>query len=187
MVKEKKVYSIEQPEELLEVLQARFEKNTHRHEAVEWTDVQAKLENNLAKMKALVEMENTAGEPDVVNLGGHAELVFVDCAKESPKGRRSICYDQAALEARKKHKPENSAANMAAEMGIEILTEAEYRALQELEEFDLKTSTWIKTPDKIRQLGGALYCDRRYDTVFVYHNGAESYYGSRGFRGLLKI
>lgn len=187
MAKEKEVYSVERPQEFLDLLKDRFEKNTQRHEGIEWEEVHAKIEKNTAKLEVLVKMENTQGEPDVVNLGRDSGLTFVDCAKESPKGRRSVCYDQAALEARKKHKPENSAMNMAAEMGIELLTEEEYRALQELEEFDLKTSTWVKTPEKIRQLGGALFCDRRYDTIFIYHNGADSYYGSRGFRGLLKI
>lgn len=188
MAKEKKIYSMEQPEKFLEVLKKRFETNPHRHEGVDWESVQAKVESQPEKLQALIEMENTGGEPDVVTIRNSAEeIVFVDCSPESPKGRRSICYDQEALLARKKFPPANSAVNMAADMGIELLTEEEYRALQEIEEMDLKSSSWIKTPEKIRQLGGALYCDRRYKTTFVYHNGADSYYGARGFRGLVRL
>jgi len=180
--------SAEQREELLGTLKARFEKNMNRHEGLEWAHVQAKLEANPEKLWSLNEMEATGGEPDVV---GHdhetGEYIFYDCAVESPKGRRSVCYDRAALDARKKHKPENSAMDMAADMGIEMLTEEQYRELQELGNFDLKTSSWVLTPANIRKLGGAIFCDRRYDTVFMYHNGADSYYGARGFRGSLKV
>lgn len=178
----------EQREELLNTLQARFEQNMNRHKEIEWTEVQAKLEANAAKLWILDDMENTGGEPDVV---GHdqktGEYIFYDCAAESPKGRRSTCYDHQALESRKEHKPADSAVNMAAAMGIALLTETEYRTLQELGKFDTKTSSWIQTPADIRQLGGALFCDRRYNTVFVYHNGAESYYAARGFRGSLRV
>lgn len=184
----KKELSIEQREELLKVLKARFEKNMNRHEGIEWTKVQSKLEANPDKLWSLDLMEETGGEPDVV---GHDkktnEYIFYDCAPESPKGRRSICYDHQALESRKEHKPKDSAINMAADMGIELLTEDQYRELQQLGNFDLKTSSWVATPSDIRKRGGALFCDRRYDTVFLYHNGAESYYAARGFRGLLKI
>lgn len=183
-----KELSPEQREELLQTLKARFEKNMNRHAGLAWADVQAKLEANPDKWWSLHEMETTGGEPDVV---GHdsqtGEYLFYDCSAESPKGRRSICYDQEALESRKEHKPANSAVNMAAEMGIELLTEEEYRGLQQLGKFDLKTSSWVQTPDAIRKLGGAIFCDRRYDTVFMYHNGAESYYGARGFRGSLRV
>lgn len=183
-----KELSNEQREQLLETLQDRFEKNMHRHEGLEWDKVQAKLEANPEKMWSLHEMESTGGEPDVVDLDGKKdEYMFVDCSAESPKGRRSICYDRKALEKRKKNKPENSAMDVATAMGIEMLTEEQYRALQQLEAFDLKTSSWVQTPDSIRKLGGALFCDRRYDTVFVYHNGADSYYAARGFRGMLKV
>lgn len=175
-------------QELLNTLKARFEKNKGRHQELEWTKVQAKLEANPEKLWSLNAMESTGGEPDVV---GHdkktGEYIFYDCAAESPKGRRSICYDHEALESRKEHKPENSAVEMAKDMGVELLTEEQYRELQQLGNFDLKTSSWIKTPAAIRKLGGALFCDRRYDHVFVYHNGAESYYGARGFRGLLRV
>ncbi|MGO4540475.1 DUF4256 domain-containing protein [Paenibacillus sp. 2TAB19] len=175
-------------EGLLKTLKGRFEKNTNRHEDLLWTDVQAKLEANLEKLWSLGEMEKTGGEPDVV---GHDkktdEYIFIDCSAESPKGRRSICYDRVALDSRKEHKPANSAMDMAADMGIELLTEEQYRKLQEFGNFDLKTSSWVITPAPIRKLGGALFCDRRYDTVFVYHNGAESYYAARGFRGLLRV
>ncbi|HEX6189908.1 MAG TPA: DUF4256 domain-containing protein [Pyrinomonadaceae bacterium] len=175
-------------EELLRMLQARFEKNMGRHKGLEWAKVQAKLEANPKKLWSLGEMEKTGGEPDVV---GHdkktGEYIFFDCSPETPKGRRSVCYDREALEARKEHKPKDSAINMAAAMGIEILTEGEYRELQTLGQFDTKTSSWVKTPAEIRELGGALFCDRRYDHVFVYHNGAESYYGARAFRGSLRI
>ncbi|NSL53206.1 DUF4256 domain-containing protein [Calidifontibacillus erzurumensis] len=180
--------SAEQREEILKILKDRFEKNMNRHEGLEWTNVQAKLENNSIKLWSLFEMERTGGEPDVVGYDEETDqYIFYDCSPESPKGRRSVCYDREALESRKKHKPENSAIDLAAEMGIEILTEEQYRELQKLGEFDLKTSSWIKTPDTIRKLGGALFCDRRYNTVFVYHNGADSYYSSRGFRGSLKV
>ncbi|WP_264740669.1 DUF4256 domain-containing protein [Cytobacillus firmus] len=180
--------SPEQREELLETLKARFEKNMHRHEGVEWADVQANLEANPEKLWSLNEMEGTEGEPDVVRHDPETgEYIFYDCSAESPKGRRSVCYDREALEARKKHKPENSAMDMAAAMGIELLTEEQYRELQELENVDKKTSSWVQTPENIRKLGGAIFCDRRYDTVFVYHNGADSYYGARGFRGSLRV
>ncbi|WP_342542428.1 DUF4256 domain-containing protein [Paenisporosarcina sp. FSL H8-0542] len=180
--------STEEQNKLLETLQKRFEKHTERHEGVNWQDVQTKLEDSLEKLWSLNEMERTGGEPDVIGYDEEAvEYLFCDCAKESPKERRSLCYDRAALEARKKFKPENSVVDVAAEMGIELLTEERYRHLQTLGEFDTKTSSWIQTPDDIRKLGGALFCDRRYDTVFVYHNGADSYYAARGFRGLLKV
>ena len=177
-----------QREELLRALQARFEKNMNRHKGLEWDKVQAKLEANPEKLWSLNEMERTGGEPDVV---GHdkktGEYIFYDCSAESPKGRRSVCYDREALESRKEHKPANSAADMVAAMGIELLTEEQYRELQKLGEFDTKTSSWVKTPSDIRKLGGALFCDRRYGHVFVYHNGAESYYAARGFRALLRV
>ncbi len=175
-------------EELLRVLKARFEKNRSRHAGLEWSAIQARLEANPEKLWSLEEMENSGGEPDVV---GHdavtGEYIFYDCAAESPKGRRSVCYDRKSLEARKENKPANNAMDMAAEMGIELLTEVEYRALQQLGNFDLKTSSWVKTPAEIRKLGGALFCDRRYDQIFLYHNGAESYYAARGFRGSLRV
>ena len=177
-----------QREELLGTLQARFEKNMNRHKGLEWSKVQAKLEANAGKLWSLNEMESTGGEPDVV---GHdkktGEYIFYDCAAESPKGRRSICYDREALDARKEHKPKDSAIDMATAMGVELLTEEQYRELQKLGQFDLKTSSWIQTPADIRKLGGALFCDRRYDHIFVYHNGADSYYGARGFRGSLRV
>lgn len=177
-----------QQDELLAVLKMRFEKNMNRHKGIEWQQVLKRLEANPEKLWSLNEMEITDGEPDVIGQDKKTgEYIFADCSAESPKGRRSVCYDHEALESRKEHKPANSAVNMAEEMGIEILTEEEYRQLQELGNFDLKTSSWIKTPAKIRKLKGALFCDRRYDTVFVYHNGAESYYAARGFRGLLKV
>lgn len=180
--------SQEQREQLLETLKARFEKNMNRHQGLEWSKVQTKLEANPEKLWSLSEMERTGGEPDVVCYDEKTdEYIFFDCAAESPKGRRSVCYDREALESRKKHKPETSAMDMAAAMGIELLTEEQYRALQQLGEFDLKTSSWIQTPPDIRKRGGALFCDRRYEHVFVYHNGAESYYASRGFRGWLKV
>lgn len=173
---------------LLATLEARFHENMHRHEDVAWADVRARLEANGGRLWSLREMERTGGEPDLIGRdGATGELVFVDCSAESPKGRRSLCYDREALEARKKHKPEGSAAQMAAEMGIELLTEEEYRRLQRLGEFDTRTSSWVRTPARIRKLGGALFCDRRYDTVFLYHNGAESYYAARGFRGSLRV
>ncbi|HET9995281.1 MAG TPA: DUF4256 domain-containing protein, partial [Candidatus Acidoferrum sp.] len=184
----KKDLSPEQREDLLGALKARFEKNMNRHKGLEWAKVQAKLEVNAEKLWSLNEMERTGGEPDVV---GHdkktGEYIFYDCSAESPKGRRSFCYDREALESRKEHKPEDNALDMAAAMGIELLTEEQYRELQKLGTFDTKTSSWVKTPSDIRKLGGALFCDRRYDTVFVYHNGAESYYAARAFRGSLRV
>jgi len=173
---------------LLDTLQKRFEKHTERHEGINWKDVQAKLENSPEKLWSLNEMERTGGEPDIIGYDKEiGEYLFCDCAKESPKERRSLCYDRAALDARKKFKPENTVIDIAAEMDIELLTKEQYRYLQTLGEFDTKTSSWVQTPDDIRKLGGALFCDRRYDTVFVYHNGADSYYAARGFRGLLKV
>jgi Protein of unknown function (DUF4256) len=184
----KKDLSAQQREELLRTLQARFKSNTNRHQGLEWAQVQAKLEENAEKLWSLHEMERTGGEPDVVGQDKKTgEYIFHDCSAESPKGRRSVCYDRAALESRKEHKPKDSAMGMAAAMGIELLTEEQYRELQKLEEFDTKTSSWVKTPSNIRNLGGALFCDRRFDTVFVYHNGAESYYAGRAFRGWLKV
>ena len=184
----KKKLSPEQGKELLRTLKARFEKNMNRHKGLEWTKVQARLEANPEKLWSLNEMELSGGEPDVV---GHdkktGEYIFYDCSAESPKDRRSLCYDHEALESRKEHKPEDNAIDLAADMGIEILTEEQYRELQKLGKFDTKTSSWVKTPADIRKLGGALFCDRRYDTVFVYHNGAESYYAARGFRGSLRV
>ena len=184
----KKELSPEQHGDLLIALKARFEKNMNRHEGIEWAKVQAKLEANPEKLWSLNEMERTGGEPDVV---GHdkttGEYIFYDCSAESPKGRRSICYDQEALESRKHHKPENNAIDMAAVMGIELLTEEQYRELQKLGDFDTKTSSWVKTPADIRKLGGAIFADFRYGHVFVYHNGAESYYAARGFRGSLRV
>lgn len=174
--------------ELLLLLQERFEKNMKRHRGIEWSKVKAKLEGNESALASLHEMEATGGEPDVVGFDKKTgEFIFFDCSAETPKGRRSICFDHEALEARKEHKPKDSAMNMAAEIGIEMLTEEEYRELQKLGEFDLKTSSWIQTPEAIRKRGGALFCDRRYDHVFVYHNGAESYYAVRGFRGSLRV
>jgi Protein of unknown function (DUF4256) len=184
----KKELSPEQREELLRVLKGRFEKNMNRHKGLEWAKVQHKLQANTQKLLSLNQMERTGGEPDVV---GHdkktGEYIFYDCSAESPKGRRSVCYDREALESRKEHKPDNNAMDMAAAMGVEILTEEQYRDLQTLGDFDTKTSSWVKTPSDVRKLGGALFCDRRYDTVFVYHNGAESYYAARGFRVSLRV
>lgn len=184
----KKKLSTTERDDLLAVLEDRFEKNMDRHKGVEWAKVLAKLEASPEKLAVINEMEITGGEPDVV---GHekktGEYIFVDCSAESPKGRRSVCYDRAALDARKEHKPANSAIDLANAIGIEILTEEQYRELQKLGPFDLKTSSWIATPSEIRKFGGALFCDRRYDTVFVYHNGADSYYAARGFRGSLKV
>ncbi|MGE5860038.1 MAG: DUF4256 domain-containing protein [Ignavibacteria bacterium] len=186
----KKALSPKQSEELLKALKARFEKNMNRHKGLEWAKIQAKLdsEHSGEKLWSLNEMERTGGEPDVV---GHdkktGEYIFYDCSAESPKGRRSLCYDREALESRKENKPENSAIDMAAGMVIEILTEEQYRELQQLGEFDTKTSSWVKTPSDIRKLSGAVFCDRRYDHVFLYHNGAESYYAARGFRGSLRV
>jgi hypothetical protein len=184
----KKQLSAEQAANLLGVLKARFENNMQRHKGLKWADVEARLEANPAKLWVLDKMEDTGGEPDLVGYDkATGEYVFYDCAPESPKGRRSICYDHKALEARKENKPANSALNMAYEMGITILSEEQYRKLQLLGTFDLKTSSWVETPADIRKLGGALFCDRRYDTVFTYHNGAESYYAARGFRGALRV
>jgi hypothetical protein len=183
-----KELSPEQRGELIRALKTRFEKNMIRHKGLEWVKLQEKLEANAEKLWSLNEMERTGGEPDVV---GHdyktGEYIFYDCSAESPKGRRSLCYDHEGLESRKEHKPENNAIDMAAAMGIELLTEEQYRELQKLGNFDTKTSSWVKTPSEVRKLGGALFCDRRYDHVFVYHNGAESYYGVRGFRGSIRI
>ena len=184
----KKELSQKQQEELLRVLKSRFEKNINRHKDIEWVKVQAKLEANTKMLWSLSEMEETGGEPDIVRHDKKTnEYIFYDCSAESPKGRRSLCYDREALESRKEHKPKNNIIDLAAAMGIEVLSEEEYRELQKLGSFDLKTSSWVKTPVQIRRLGGAIFCDRRYDTVFVYHNGAESYYAARGFRGSLKI
>jgi hypothetical protein len=184
----KKELSTKQREELLNALKARFEKNMDRHKGLEWAKVQAKLEANTEKLWSLNEMERTGGEPDII---GHdrktGEYIFYDCSEESPQGRRSFCYDRKALESRKEHKPENSALDMAASMGIELLTEEQYRELQKLGDFDTKTSSWVKTPADIRKLGGALFCDRRFGHVFVYHNGAQSYYSARAFRGSLRV
>jgi hypothetical protein len=180
--------SPEQRKELLETLKVRFEKNMNRHKSVEWTKVQAKLETNPEKLWSLGEMERTGGEPDVVGFDKEAgEYSFYDCSPESPKGRRSVCYDREAQDSRKEHKPKNNAVDMAAAMGIELLTEEQYRELQKLGNFDEKTSSWVKTPADIRNLGGALFCDRRYNTVFTYHSGAESYYAARAFRGELRV
>ncbi len=177
-----------QKKELLDILKARFEKNMPRHKSITWNNVAAKLQAEDSAMWSLNEMEITGGEPDVIAYDKKADqYIFCDCSPESPKGRRSCCYDHEALEARKEHKPANSAINMAAEMGIEILTEEQYRQLQLLDTFDLKTSSWVHTPTAIRALGGAVFCDRRYNTVFLYHNGAESYYAARGFRGMLAV
>jgi uncharacterized protein DUF4256 len=184
----KKELSPQQREELLKALKARFEKNMNRHKGVDWAKVQAKLGADAKKLSSLYEMERTGGEPDVVGFDKKTgEYIFYDCSAESPTGRRSVCYDGEALESRKEHKPKNSAIDMAAAMGIELLTEDQYRDLQKLGNFDTKTSSWVTTSSEIRKLGGAIYCDRRYNHVFVYHNGAESYYAARGFRGSLKV
>jgi len=188
MHKLKKELSSEQHEELLRALKARFDKNMNRHKDLDWTEVQAKLEANTDKLWSLNEMERTGGEPDVVGRDKKTgEYMFYDCSAESPKGRRNVCYDREGLEARKAFKPENNAIDFAAAMGIELLTEEQYRELQKLGNFDTKTSSWVKTPSDIRKLGGALFADRRYGHVFVYHNSAPSYYGARGFRGLLRV
>ena len=180
--------SLEQREELIKTLKTRFEKNMQRHSDIDWAKVQAKLDTNAEKMWSLNEMEITGGEPDVVGYDEEMdEYIFYDCSPESPKGRRSVCYDREGLESRKKHKPENNAIDMAAAMGSELLTEEEYRALQKLGNFDMKTSSWVQTPSDIRELGGALFCDLRFGHVFLYHNGADSYYGARGFRCSLRV
>ncbi|HWB91634.1 MAG TPA: DUF4256 domain-containing protein [Puia sp.] len=188
MNRNSKTLTPQKTEELIKVLKARFEKNMRRHEGLQWAKVQARLQGNPEKLWSLAEMERTGGEPDVV---GHdkktGEYIFFDCAEESPKGRRSICYDRKALESRKEHPPANSAAGMAADMGVELLTEEQYRELQRLGDFDMKTSSWLKTPADIRELGGAIFGDMRYGTVFVYHNGADAYYAARGFRGVVKV
>lgn len=184
----KKILPSENQQELVEILKTRFEKNPKRHENIQWEDVQKKLESSPEKLWSLNEMERTEGEPDVVDFDKESnEFLFFDCSAESPKGRRSFCYDRKALDSRKENKPKNSAMDLANEMGIEILDEEQYRYLQTLGNFDLKTSSWIKTPESIRNLGGAIFCDRRYNTVFLYHNDAESYYAARGFRGILRV
>jgi hypothetical protein len=184
----KKNLSPEQRDQLLRALRARFEKNFKRHEGLAWAQVQTKLEAGAEKLWSLNEMERSGGEPDVIGRDERTgEYIFCDCSAESPKGRRSLCYDREALESRKQDKPKNNALDMATAMGIEILTEEQYRELQKLGEFDTKTSSWIRTPSQIRKLGGAVFCDRRFDTVFVYHNGAESYYAARAFRGSLRV
>lgn len=184
----KKIITKEQREELVVILKSRFEQNMDRHKGMEWAEIQEKLKANSTKMWSLNEMENTGGEPDVVGYDEKTgEYIFMDCSSESPKGRRSLCYDREAWESRKKYKPEDNAIDLATAIGIEILTEKQYRELQKLGEFDLKTSSWIATPPEIRKLGGALFCDRRFNHVFTYHNGAESYYSARGFRGCLKV
>ena len=182
------ILSNKQRQELIKTLQARFEKNTGRHTNLEWATVQVQLEAKVRKLWSLNEMERTGGEPDVIRHDVKtSEFIFYDCSPESPKGRRNLCYDHQALESRKEHKPKDTAMDMASAMGIELLNEEQYRELQKLGKFDTKTSSWVKTPPNIRKLGGALFCDRRYDTVFVYHNGAESYYAARGFRGSLRV
>lgn len=187
-MKVKSALTQEQKQTLLTILQDRFEKNQHRHKGIEWTRVLEKLEANPGGLWSLYQMEETGGEPDVIDEGHQTgEYVFYDCSAESPKGRRSVCYDREALEARKKNRPRTSALDMAVDMGIEILTDEQYRNLQRLGKFDVKTSSWVQTPAAIRALGGAIFCDRRYDTVFTYHNGADSYYAARGFRGRLLV
>ncbi len=187
-MKNKPQLSAEQQEELIKILKTRFEKNPKRHENIKWEEVQKKLESNPEKLWSLNEMERTEGEPDVIGYDKKTnEYLFFDCSAESPKGRRSLCYDRKALDSRKENKPANSAIDLALEIGIEILDEEQYHELQSLGNFDLKTSSWVKTPDEIRKLGGAVFCDKRYNTVFLYHNGAESYYAARGFRGVLRI
>ena len=188
MKSNKKELLPEQCKELLSALKLRFEKNMNRHKGLEWAKVRARLEANPEKMWSLEEMESTGGEPDVVDLDKKTgEYIFYDCSPESPQGRRSFCYDDGALQSRKENKPKNSAIEMASAMGIELLTEEQYRELQKLGDFDTKTSSWVKTPTDIRERGGAVFCDRRYNTVFLYHNGAESYYAARGFRGSLRV
>ncbi len=187
-MKSKKSLSAAEEEEIIKSLKNRFEKNISRHRGIEWKHVYEKLKSNRSALWSLYQMEDSGGEPDVIGLEKKSgAFVFYDCSDESPKGRRSLCYDRAALDSRKEHKPKDSAVEMASSMGIELLTEEEYRQLQTLGEFDLKTSSWIKTNEKVRKLGGALFCDRRFDTVFVYHNGAESYYGGRGWRGKILV
>ena len=188
MKSNKKALSLKEREELLRELKARFEKNMNRHKGLEWAKVNAKLEANAEKLWSLHEMERTGGEPDVAGVDKQTgETSFFDCSTESPEGRRSVCYDREGLESRKEHRPKNNAVDMAAAMGIELLTEDEYRELQKLGHFDVKTSSWVKTPAEIRKLGGALFCDFRFGKVFVYHNGAQSYYGGRAFRGSLRV
>ncbi|CAM3631432.1 DUF4256 domain-containing protein [Mucilaginibacter galii] len=187
MTNQPKNLSPEQREELLTTLQTRFQKHMNRHEGVDWAKLKAKLETSTDKLWSLYEMERTGGEPDVIAYDATNEYLFYDCVAESPKGRRSVCYDRKAWESRKEFKPENTAMDMATDIGIELLTEEQYRHLQTLGSFDLKTSSWIQTPEAIRKLGGAVFCDRRYNTVFLYHNGAESYYAARGFRGVLRV
>jgi len=187
-MEKKRKLTPEQQKTLFIVLKTRFEKNISRHKGMDWNSIQKKLETNLEKLWSLNEMESTGGEPDVIDFDKNTgEYIFYDCSPESPKGRRSICFDREALDSRKEHKPDNNAMDMAADMGIDMLSENEYRNLQQLGSFDTKTSSWVQTPTEIRKLGGALFCDRRYNYVFVYHNGAESYYGVRGFRGSLKV
>ncbi|OBY72971.1 DUF4256 domain-containing protein [Acinetobacter gyllenbergii] len=187
MTKNKKLES-EQATELLDILKKRFEKNMHRHKGLNWVDIEERLQQQAEKLWSLSQMEETGGEPDIVSLDSESsEIIFYDFAVETPKGRRSLCYDRAALDARKEHKPENNAIELAEAMGIELLTEEQYRQLQSVEHFDLKTSSWVKTPEDVRKLGGAIFCDSRYGRVFTYHNGAQSYYATRGFRGRLKI
>ncbi len=187
-MKNKKEIALAEKQDLLNTLKTRFEKNNKRHSGIEWANVEAKLLNNTAKLWSLNEMESTGGEPDVVAFDKKTgEYIFYDCSAESPAGRRSLCYDDDALHSRKEHKPKNSACEMAETMGIQLLSEEQYRELQQLGNFDTKTSSWVKTPSAIRELGGAIFCDCRYNTVFVYHNGAESYYAARGFRGWLKV
>jgi hypothetical protein len=187
-VDKRRQLSVKDGQQLLGVLKARFEKHMNRHRGLAWANVQARLEDNPEKLWALNQMESTGGEPDVVGHDtGTGEFIFYDCSAESPKGRRSVCYDREALDARKEHKPKSSALDMAEQIGIEILSEQEYRQLQTLGSFDTKTSSWVETPAAIRELGGAIFCDRRYDHVFTYHNGAESYYAARGFRGSLRV
>lgn len=187
-MKNKPQLSTEQQEELIKILKTRFEKNPKRHDNINWEDIQKKLESNPEKLWSLNEMERTEGEPDVVGYDEKSdEYLFIDCSAESQKGRRSLCYDRKALDSRKDNKPANNAIDLANEIGIEILNEEQYRELQTLGNFDLKTSSWVKTPDDIRKLGGAVFCDKRYNTVFLYHNGAESYYAARGFRGVLRV
>lgn len=185
---EEKKLSIAASDELLKILKSRFEKNIHRHKNIEWSKVETKLKSNSDTLWYLNEMEKTGGEPDVIGFDEKSgKYVFCDCSAESPIGRRNVCYDREAQESRKEHAPKNNAIDMAASLGIELLDEEQYRQLQKLGEFDRKTSSWVKTPDKIRKLGGAIFCDRRYDQIFTYHNGAQSYYAARGFRGLLKV